>query len=40
MIYETMEDLAKAKSAYQEGLLLDENDPYCTAALDKLDNQE
>jgi predicted alpha/beta superfamily hydrolase len=40
MIYETMEDLEKAKSTYLEGLLLDENDPYCKAALDKLETQE
>ena len=36
MIYETMGDLEKATSAYQQGLLLDENDSYCKAALDKL----
>lgn len=40
MIYETMGDLKKAKSAYQKGLLLDENDSYCKAALDKLETQE
>jgi len=40
MIYETMGDLKKAKSAYQEGLLLDENDSYCKVALDKLETQE
>jgi predicted alpha/beta superfamily hydrolase len=40
MIYETMEEIAKAKSVYQEGLLLDKTDPYCQAALDKLETQE